>query len=190
MQTFLPSINFEQSAKWLDNQRLGKQRVECLQILKALTDPSYGWQSHPAVRMWRGHSYQLVKYAIEICIEWTGRGYKDTCADKILDWHTTYFPDYPNMSKPDWLTEEFTSNHRAILLGKADETLSVARSDEIKSWRGAGSFNDIAKAKRKHDKAIELAIWYQQWGWTEQPAERNDDGKWPYLWPVVSEVQQ
>ena len=36
MQTFLPYASFEESAKVLDRQRLGKQRVECLQIFNAL----------------------------------------------------------------------------------------------------------------------------------------------------------
>lgn len=38
MQTFLPYPSAERSARVLDNQRLGKQRVECLQILAALTE--------------------------------------------------------------------------------------------------------------------------------------------------------
>jgi len=88
MQTFLPSTSFEQSAKWLDTLRLGKQRVECYQILKALTDPSYGWQNHPAVNMWRQHKHALLFYSIAICLEWQQRGYKDTCQSKILDWQT------------------------------------------------------------------------------------------------------
>lgn len=36
MQTFLPYSNFAESAKILDRYRLGKQRVECLQIFKTL----------------------------------------------------------------------------------------------------------------------------------------------------------
>lgn len=38
MQTFLPYPSGVKSARVLDRQRLGKQRVECLQILAALTD--------------------------------------------------------------------------------------------------------------------------------------------------------
>lgn len=38
MQTFLPYDSFKKSARVLDQRRLGKQRVECLQILGALTD--------------------------------------------------------------------------------------------------------------------------------------------------------
>ena len=36
MQTFLVDRNMEKNAKILDRQRLGKQRVECLQILNCL----------------------------------------------------------------------------------------------------------------------------------------------------------
>ena len=36
MQTFLPYSNFHLTAEVLDRKRLGKQRVECLQILRTL----------------------------------------------------------------------------------------------------------------------------------------------------------
>jgi len=52
MQTFLPYQNYSRCAEVLDNKRLGKQRVECLQILNALLDASKGWKQHPAVKMW------------------------------------------------------------------------------------------------------------------------------------------
>ena len=86
MQTFLPYADFAKSAEVLDNKRLGKQRVETLQIIKALTQPGYGWQNHPAVKMWRGHLLQLLDYQYAICREWTdARGYNDTCLDKSID---------------------------------------------------------------------------------------------------------
>lgn len=46
MQTFLPYPSGRKSAKVLDNRRLGKQRVECLQILALLTD-TYKVQTSP-----------------------------------------------------------------------------------------------------------------------------------------------
>jgi hypothetical protein len=36
LQTFVPENTFEHSVRVLDRQRLGKQRVETLQIMKAL----------------------------------------------------------------------------------------------------------------------------------------------------------
>ena len=62
MQTFLPVADFAESARLLDSPRLGKQRVETLQILRALELPDYGWANHPAVRMWRGRTPALVAY--------------------------------------------------------------------------------------------------------------------------------
>ena len=51
MQTFLPFSDFAQTAAVLDARRLGKQRVEVLQILRALTFDDYGWRTYPAVTM-------------------------------------------------------------------------------------------------------------------------------------------
>ena len=39
MQTFLPYESFEESAKVLDYRRLGKQRVEGMQIINAIENP-------------------------------------------------------------------------------------------------------------------------------------------------------
>jgi len=90
MQTFLPYPDFAASAACLDRQRLGKQRVECLQIMRALYDPAYGWQNHPAVKMWRGFDCTLYEYAVTICREWVKRGYKDTCHGKLKDLHYSF----------------------------------------------------------------------------------------------------
>ena len=84
MQTFLPYSDFAQSAASLDMRRLGKQRVEVLQILNALTGRSNGWLTHPATILWRDHIPALVTYGLRVCEEWTGRGYKDTVKDKLL----------------------------------------------------------------------------------------------------------
>jgi hypothetical protein len=83
VQTFLPHPDFAASAAVLDRRRLGKQRVEALQILRALTWPGYGWQHHPAVAMWRGHPEAVAAYGLAMCAEWTARGGADTCAATI-----------------------------------------------------------------------------------------------------------
>ncbi|MFK5143433.1 MSMEG_6728 family protein, partial [Klebsiella pneumoniae] len=85
MQTFLPYSSFKASAKVLDRQRLGKQRVECLQILNVLFGVKSSWANHPAVLMWKGYEGALIEYSLTICEEWTSRGYKDTCAAKIFN---------------------------------------------------------------------------------------------------------
>ena len=83
MQTFLPFADFVASARVLDTRRLGKQRVEALQVLRAITRPDYGWRHHPVPKMWRGFEEALGAYALAICGEWCARGHADTCAFKI-----------------------------------------------------------------------------------------------------------
>jgi hypothetical protein len=78
VQTFLPVPDFDESACLLDWRRLGKQRVEADQILRALEDPNYGWQNHPAVRQWRGFSAALRRYRNAMIREWVRRGYRNT----------------------------------------------------------------------------------------------------------------
>jgi hypothetical protein len=84
MQTFLPYPDFDASAAALDPRRLGKQRVETLQVLRGLTVAGYGWRHHPAVRMWTGYEEALVRYGLEMCGVWTAGGRADTCAASLM----------------------------------------------------------------------------------------------------------
>lgn len=84
MQTFLPLPSMTRSAKALDNQRLGKQRVEAFQILNALNGLTKGWVNHPATRMWRGYEEALNFYGRIICEEWIRRGFKDTMSQRFV----------------------------------------------------------------------------------------------------------
>lgn len=122
MQTFLPYADFSESAKVLDRQRLGKQRVETLQIVTALIRPDYGWQNHPAVKMWRGHLPALVRYQAEICNEWIKRGYKDTCFDKTVLLAMGAPEELLDVPEPTWLGDaELHRSHRSNLLRKLPE---------------------------------------------------------------------
>ncbi len=80
MQTFLPYADFDRSARALDQKRLGKQRVETIQVVRALTWPEYGWKNHPAVLMWKGFEEALGRYGFACCEAWTELGFGDTCA--------------------------------------------------------------------------------------------------------------
>ena len=80
MQTFLPYSDFFQSVACLDDKRLGKQRVEAMQILNILTgkNPNARWKNHPAVRMWYGYEYALKFYHNLAIEEWIHRGKNNT----------------------------------------------------------------------------------------------------------------
>lgn len=115
MQTFLPYPDFTESAAALDRLRLGKQRVEALQILRALTREDYGWKHHPAVKMWRGYEPALVAYGLAICEEWVARGGKDNCAAQIQ----AEGPAPSTAHLPAWVgDEQFHRAHRSALLRK------------------------------------------------------------------------
>ena len=77
----MPTSNV--SARTLDPKRLGKQRVETLQVVRALTRPGYGWANHPAVLMWKGFEEALGRYGLTCCRAWTELGFGDTCAITI-----------------------------------------------------------------------------------------------------------
>lgn len=85
MQTFLPYADFTKSARVLDQRRLGKQRVEVLQVLHALDRrrPPSSWRRHPVVVMWFGYPFALCHYGQAICTEWISRGYRDACLDQV-----------------------------------------------------------------------------------------------------------
>ena len=119
----MPYKSFAQSARVLDNKRLGKQRVENLQIMGALLDPTKGWSNHPATNMWRGHESALLMYQGAICAEWASRGFKDTCwlkTVKLLALNTSvYDAEQKREHMPPWLgLKAFHSGHRSNLLRK------------------------------------------------------------------------
>ena len=79
----------------LDRRRLGKQRVEALQVLRGLTVPGYGWRRHPAVRMWIGYEEALVRYGLEVCRVWRDQGHQDTCAASLVAGLAAHRPGHP-----------------------------------------------------------------------------------------------
>jgi hypothetical protein len=125
MQTFLPYPDFAATAKVLDKRRLGKQRVETIQVLRALTVAGYGWRHHPAAAMWAGYEEALVRYGIDICAVWCELGNADTCATTL----TTDLARGTGLSAPR---------------GQAE----LASADELPPWLGDQAFH------RSHQSAL------------------------------------
>lgn len=155
MQTFLPYVGeaedsyayFEECAGLLDPKRLGKQRVENLQIMQALLgkrlvtsetlrpgkriyltkdqwriEPlnNSGWTNHPAVRMWRGYEFSLLSYQRAICEEWIhDLGFKDTCFEKTAYLYFKSVKHLDDGAAPPWLGDEaFHISHQSNLIRK------------------------------------------------------------------------
>lgn len=142
MQTFLPLPDFRLSATVLDNKRLGKQRVEVLQILNSL-DPFHthrGWRNHPAVKMWRHHENALVLYGLIVCERWIELGFRDTCYEKIL-------------AKTSPMLD------RKILQKKYD----LREKAFLPPWFGDPLFH----ASHRSNLLRKYPLWYGRYGWTE-----------------------
>jgi hypothetical protein len=163
MQTFMPSQDFNEVAKVLDNKRLNKQALEGWQILMNLLEldpegnhrPAKGWSNHPAVKMWKGHEVALYMYIEAMTKEWLKRGYKTTIADKARQTLNTAIskgllePISTLRNFPLWIQlEEVLSSHRTALLAKNYE-------------------------------------WYSQFGWPEDPGYPIT--KYTYVWPIKGE---
>ena len=112
MQTFLPYPNFLDSAQCLDYRRLGKQRVEAMQIHNIVSGKrtTGGWINHPAVKMWQGYDRLLAHYHNVMIREWIDRGYKN---------NMNFLPENDNYDLPPWLGDNrLHSSHRSNLLRK------------------------------------------------------------------------
>lgn len=127
MQTFLPFPDFTQSAAILDRERLGKQRVENLQIMKALLVENSGWSNHPATKMWQSHEGSLLQYHIAIVHEWSVvREYKDSTYGSAFELYSQVYVSPQQYEPPPWLGDEaFHRSHQANLVRKNPDIYRV-----------------------------------------------------------------
>ena len=176
MQTFLPYANFERSAHALDRKRLGKQRVETIQVVRALTRPDYGWKNHPAVLMWKGFEEALGRYGFACCEAWTELGFGDTCALTIATDLRTAGIDtvrtQPELAAadalPPWLGDpEMHRSHQSALVRKDREHYSTlfpdvpddvayvwpVRSPSVVAAEQRKIENAERRRRREHDRA-------------------------------------
>lgn len=98
------------------------------QIIKAILDPEYGWQNHPAVNMWRGYEIALAHYGMCCYDEWRKR--KNDCSAQhksgefiqgallLMSMNLDKF----TMQFPNWLgNENFHISHQSNLIRKDAE---------------------------------------------------------------------
>lgn len=113
MNTFLPFSDFRKSAEALDNKRLGKQRVEVLQIARCIAYESSGWTNHPATKMWRPYLNCLIHYGLVCCDVWQMKGFKDTVGFQLT------LMQEGEIVNPPWLgSHRLHSSHRGMLANK------------------------------------------------------------------------
>lgn len=116
MQTFLPYPSLALSVSCLDYRRLGKQRVEAMQLVNSTLklergEPVKGWANHPARIMWIGYMDALKLYHNMCIAEWIKRGYNNTMQFYSL-------PD-TEIEMPHWLGDpKLHDSHKSNLLRK------------------------------------------------------------------------
>jgi hypothetical protein len=132
MQTFIPYRNCAQSARVLDNKRLGKQRVECLQIINSLCGVrgSAGqqvpvgpkdrtWLHHPASQMWRHNLPALTFYGLIVCKEWRNRGFNDSLLPHFNQLLQELIDSGHEITWPEWWGDpDVHHSHQANLVRK------------------------------------------------------------------------
>lgn len=133
MQVFVPSENFAECARVLDNKRLYKQLLECVQILGVILEmpkddgtPRKGWTNHPAVLAWKFWPGALMAYSRVVAEECRRRGLNSASLEAKLDgieeFAASRGPDDRGHEEPSlpvwWGDAEVHASHRARLLQK------------------------------------------------------------------------
>lgn len=141
MQTFLPFPSFSESASVLDDKRLGKQRVECKQILQALQRGKYtckhcgycdpgpcpdrcsvnvvhswrltAWKNHPAVKMWEPVNIHTIPCLAVYGIKMCREWKSRGYKDTLEEWFRQFVNSDLSweLGKPSWIGDE--SFHRS-----------------------------------------------------------------------------
>ena len=115
MQTFIPHVNFDETARCIDNMRLGNQ---CYR--ESWTLYRGGWPNHPASKMWQGHWRFFARYNLALVREMRRRG--NWRYEVIYRWAKRWHDireSEPDTGAPEWYgREDVHSSHRAVLLFK------------------------------------------------------------------------
>lgn len=189
MQTFLSYPDFNESARVLDDKRLGKQRVECLQILNVLAIGPYQrarcnadtifpvWESCP-VDEWQkdkiNYEYRKTPWYNHPAVRmWRGYEYRLTCYGICIcrEWQQRGYADtcmVKIVKHQADLYKILLDQHGPCSLGSVSE-----QHKPYPPWLGNPAFH----AAHRSNLLRKNAKHYSQFGWTE-PHDL------PYVWPV------
>lgn len=178
MQTFLPFADFSKSAACLDDKRLGKQRVECLQILKALQPPtrcepckgtgtlSFGWI--------RGVAQSKAQCPRCKAAGYLPRAWANHPATRMWRGYENALVEYGLIVCIEWRERGFDDTCRDKIHAFATKT-KFEDDEQIPypPWLGDERLHSSHRAALLYKSPSH----YSQFGWTETP-------KQDYYWPV------
>lgn len=189
MQTFLSYPDFTQSSKCLDDKRLGKQRVECLQILNTLQMGPYQktehkqraseiiWLSCPEEEYLKSpHLFQYRRtpwYNHPAVQMWKGYEYRLTCYGVVVcsEWIARGFND---TCRDKILDHQWRLYYELETLWGVNSIGIVDRAHKpYPTWLG----NEAFHASHRSNLLRKSPEHYSQFGWTE-PHDL------PYIWPT------
>lgn len=172
MQTFLPFADFSKSAACLDDKRLGKQRVECLQILKALQPParcepckgtgtlSFGWI--------RGVAQSMAQCPRCKAEGYIPRAWSNHPATRMWRGYENALICYGQTMCDEWIARGNEDTCRDKLA-----RYMIRESTKSPPWMHDERLHSSHRAALLY----KLPAHYSQFGWTETP-------KQDYYWPV------
>lgn len=177
MQTFLPYPSFDLCARVLDDKRLGKQRVECLQILKALQPPSrcepckgtgtlsFGWI--------RGVAQSMAQCPRCKAAGYLPRAWSNHPATRMWRGYEGALIVYLEMCVAEWVRRGFEDTRWAEALRLYPDEVRKRFTAPAPPWLGDERLHSSHRAALLY----KLPAHYSQFGWTETP-------KQDYYWPV------
>lgn len=171
MQTFLPYSSFTESAKVLDNKRLGKQRVEAYQILKTLLQGPRYCKIHPYSPISNNYPYCSIKDDLQkltshyiIKTPWYNHP-----AVQMWKGHEWELCMYGKIICDEWINCGFKDTMRDKFLNWFNKLANIQKPP----WLGNDQFHASHRANllRKDPK------YYGQFRWKEKPSNK-------YYWPT------
>lgn len=172
MQTFLPYPNIIQSAQCLDNKRLGKQRVEALQILKAINqglEIAFIWD-------WDDNGKEYKKLLWFKSLD-SGDGtiktpwFNHPCT-KMWKGYESCLVLYYNVCINEWIYRGFKNTLLLIAHSIPIEHKYWAQFVKWPKWFGNKDFHD----SHKSNLLRKMPEHYSKFGW-------QVSNNLPYIWP-------
>lgn len=165
MQTFLPLASYAASLAVLDYRRLGKQRVECKQLLRSMVKSGIIPLDYPGIKVRDLFPEYSTDAEIQEWILTSRGGWVNHPARKMWEKNPADLALYHDLCILEWECRGYNNSMPLIHNGEVEE-------DTGPKWLG----NEAFHASHRSNLLRKDPEWYGQFGW-EEPHDL------PYIWP-------